>query len=233
MGVRGLARLLGLLTCLSCAAAAAADKKLVLSGFEAPGLTPVARSYLEKAYKELGMTVDVVLTEPSRALVNSTGGVTDGEVVRIGVVGDRYPTLVRVDVPLLSVATFGYTNRPEARHMSQQDLKSLRAGHVRGAVFGEIAARGFAEIWSADEPEQLFKMMQQGRLDLVFVRETRAKEMVRRFGLTDVYPVPSSRKDYPFFHYLHKRHSGLVPRVEKALRKVLSEEERTSDEGPS
>lgn len=218
---------------ISWASAVLADTTFVLSGFEAPGLTPVAQEILEKAYAELGLHVEVVLTEPSRALVNSTSGVTDGEVVRIGLVGDRYPSLVRVNVPLLSIATFGYSNRPDVKTMSEHDLKALRAGHVRGAVFGEIAARGFAEIWSADEPEQLFEMLKQNRLDLVFVREKRAREMIARFQMDDVYPIPFSRRDYPFFHYLHKRHQGLVPLVEKALRKVLSEKGQPIAENPS
>jgi ABC-type amino acid transport substrate-binding protein len=199
-----------------------ANDTLFLSGFDAPGLTPVAQGLLEKAYAEIGMRIEVVLTEPSRALVNSSSGATDGEVVRIGLVGDRYPALVRVDVPLLSVVTYGYTTRPELRNLSLPDLELLRAGHVRGAVFGETAARGFAEVWAADEPEQLFEMLKQGRLDLVFVREVRAREMIARFELEDAYPIPASRKTYPFYHYLHERHRALVPRVENALRKVMS-----------
>lgn len=122
--------------CVFCRVSAApADSTLVLSGFEAPGLTPVAQDYLEKAYADLGLHFEVVLTEPSRALVNSTSGVTDGEVVRI--------------------------------------------------------------------------------------------------GLDNVYPIPSSRKVYSFFHYLHERHQGLVPLVEKALRNVLGQDDKPAGEGPS
>ncbi|WP_297834875.1 transporter substrate-binding domain-containing protein [uncultured Roseibium sp.] len=226
-------RLICLLAGFLLATAASASERIVLSGFEAPGLTPVAVGYLQKAYSSLGIELEIVENTPSRALVESTSGKTDGEVIRIGSVGDRYPTLVRVDVPLLSVVAYGYTNRADLKDKSLEDLKSLRAGHVRGAVFGEMAASGFAEVWSAEEPEQLFLMLKQKRLDLVFVRELRAKEMIERFGLEDAFSLPSSRKEYAFYHYLHERHRDLAPQVEEALRAVLSGEDKDTGDGPS
>jgi len=204
-------------------ARAGAEGTLRLSAFDAPGLTPVALAILEEAYARLGIRVEILKTKPSRALVNSRSGITDGEVVRIGLVGDQYPSLVRVDVPLLSVSTFGYTNRPELKDNSVAELKSFRAGHVRGAVFGEQAAKGSAEVWSAEEPEQLFRMLKQGRIDVVYVREIRAEEMIERFDLDNVFPIPASFREYPFYHYLHERHRELMPRVEEVLRDMLSE----------
>ncbi|MHA7772080.1 substrate-binding periplasmic protein [Roseibium sp. M-1] len=192
-----------------------------LSAFDAPGLTPVALKLLQNAYASLGIELETVVTEPSRALVNSRSGVTDGEVVRIGLVGDRHPALIRVDVPLLVVSTYGYTNKADLQDKSAEELKAFRAGHVRGAVFGELAARGSAEVWSADEPEQLFEMLKQGRIDVVYVREIRAEEMIERFGMEDVRPIPASFREYPFYHYLHERHRDLVPRVEQVLREFL------------
>ncbi len=114
------------------ATAASAGERIVLSGFEAPGLTPVAVGYLQKAYSSLGIELEIVENTPSRALVESTSGKTDGEVIRIGSVGDRYPTLVRVDVPLLSVVAYGYTNRADLKDKSLEDLKSLRQGMCAG-----------------------------------------------------------------------------------------------------
>jgi ABC-type amino acid transport substrate-binding protein len=214
-----------LLVQLSLPFNAFAGDTLRLSAFDAPGLTPVALKTLAKAYSRLGIAIETVVTEPSRALVNSSSGTTDGEVVRIALVDDRYPSLVRVNVPLLSVTTYGYTNKPELLDKSVDMLKAFRAGHVRGAVFGELAARDSVEIWSADEPEQLFEMLKQDRIDVVYVREIRAEEMIARFGLEDVLPIPASFKEYPFYHYLHERHLELVPRVEKALRDLQGESE--------
>jgi len=153
--------------------------------------------------------------------------VTDGEVIRIAEIGDRYPALVRVDVPLISIATCGYTNRPELRDRPLEDLRPLRAGYVRGAVFAENAAKAFAETWSADNTEQLFGMLKQNRLDVVFVARTRGDDMIAKLGLADVYPIPASYREYPFYHYLNERHRDLVPRIEEVLRERYLEEKET------
>lgn len=202
---------------------------LVLSGFVAPALTPRALAQLQPAYAELGIKLEVDYDVPSRSLVQSTTGKTDGEVIRIQLVGDRHPSLLRVNVPLITVAAYGYTNRPELKSLDLDHLRNLRAGHVLGALFGETAAEGFAEVWSAEEPEQLFTMLNQGRLDIVFVRESKAKELIARFGMDSVYPIPSTYRAHSFYHYLHERHRDLVPRIESVLRKRVDVEDETED----
>jgi len=212
---------------------AGAQDELVFSAYEAPGLTPVALEHLEEAYANLGIGVGALVTGPSRALVSSSRAETDGEVARIAEVGDRYPSLIRVNVPLVSISTYAYTNRPDILHVDHGSRSALRVGHVRGAIFGELAARGFSEIWTEDGPDLLFAMLEQQRLDIVFVSEDQAQKMIDLYGFDHVRPIPSSRRDHQFFHYLHVRHWQLVPRVEQALTEVLEERFQVAAEEPS
>ncbi|MBN9671194.1 hypothetical protein [Roseibium aggregatum] len=198
-----------------------AQSVLHFSTFEAPGVTPQAVEVLRDAYADLGIAIDVSFEKASRSILNAAAGKSDGEVVRIDLIGDRYPSLVRVDVPLAAMATYGFTNRPELETLSGEALKNYRAGYVRGALFAENAAKGSKEVWAVENPSQLFAMLNQGRLDIAYAAEAPARKIITRLGADDIYPLSATLKHYSFYHYLHERHRDLVPLVEDALRRRL------------
>ncbi|GAB4533578.1 MAG: hypothetical protein Tsb0019_35280 [Roseibium sp.] len=205
---------------LAAGARADTSRHLVLSGFEAPGMIDVALKRLRAAYKTLGIEVAVKVTTPSRALVDSSSGRTDGEVVRADVIEEHYPSLMRVEVPLFTISTYAYGTLPELADKPVQDLKSLRAGYVRGAVFAEQTTRDYAETWQADSLDQLFAMLLQDRIDLAIAIERPARAMIEKSDLEgQVFAIRSSRRDYDFFHYLHEKKADLVPRIEKVLKR--------------
>jgi len=195
-------------------------RQLLLSGYKAPGMIDVALERLRAAYRKLGIELAIHVTTPSRALVDSASGRTDGEVVRADVIEELYPSLLRVDVPLFTVSTYAYGTLPELADKPLEDLKALRAGYVRGAVFAELATRNYAEAWPAESLEQLFAMLIQDRIDLVIAVEKPARAMIKKSDLKGkVFAVSSSRRDYQFFHYLHEKNADLIPSIEKVLKR--------------
>lgn len=196
---------------------ALAGDRLVLSSFDSPGLTSVAASILKKSYGELGIEVQVIYAEAGRSLVDAAAGITDGEVARIKRVGDKFPTLLRVDIPVVTLRTYAYTTRPDLQGKTIEQLKSLRAGHVRGAVFAQTVSRGFADVWTADDPIQLFRMLEHNRVDVVFAKQMSSEEILKRFGLTTVVQIKSTLTEFPFYHFLNEKHRDLVPQIKEVF----------------
>ncbi|GAB2183261.1 substrate-binding periplasmic protein [Roseibium sp. LAB1] len=199
-----------------------AQEVLRLSGFEAPSLTPVAQSILSRAYAELGIRIETVIRSPRRALLDAASGKTDGELVRVTAIEAEHSSLLRVDVPIILARTFAYANKRQFRGKSFKQLKHLRVGHVSGARFAAELASGFAEVWTADTPEQLFEMLQRDRIDLVIAGEATGRRVIRDKNLDGVFPLRPSLHEVAFYHYLHERHAELVPKIEAVLRKMLS-----------
>ncbi len=210
-----------LLALMLSVAGASAQQQLRFSAFEAPNLTPIARKILVRAYAELGIRIETVVENPQRALLDSASGVTDGELVRVSSVADKYQTLIRVDVPLVVARIFAYTNKQPLRGKALAELKHLRVGHVAGARFASEAAVGFAEIWEADTPEQLFEMLHHDRIDLVIVGEETGRRIIRDAELKGVFPLLPSLREVAFYHLLHERHADLVPRIKAVLRRLM------------
>ncbi|POF31766.1 type 2 periplasmic-binding domain-containing protein [Roseibium marinum] len=217
----------GILTSAGCVSA---QEKLRFSSFVAPGLTPVAEKILSQAYAELGIQIETVISNPRRALLDAASGKTDGELVRVEGVSDRHKTLIRVDVPVVVARIFAFTRNPQLQGKSLSELKYLRAGHVGGARFAGELAEGFLEVWTAEEPEQLFEMLLRDRIDVVVVGEDTGNRLIREMGLTDVYPLQPSLGEIAFYHFLHVKHADLVPLIEDVLRRRLEDAEGDEQE---
>jgi ABC-type amino acid transport substrate-binding protein len=204
--------------------AACAQDTLRFSGFDAPNLTPEAERILSRAYEELGIRIETVKLSPRRALLDSASGKTDGELVRVKIVGTAHESLIRVDVPIIEARTYAYASKPELRGKPFGELKHLRIGHVAGARFASELADGFSEVWTAETPEQLFEMLLRDRLDLVIVGEGTGRRVIREREIKEVFHLTPSLRTVSFYHYLHEKHAALVPRIEAVLRRQLEEE---------
>lgn len=216
---------------MSSQGAAHAQQVLRLSGFEAPNLTPIAARVLSDAYAQLGIKIEVVEAHPRRALVRSSSGKTDGELVRVRSVGDQFPTLVRVEVPIVTSRTFAYTNKAELRGKRPEELYRLRAGHVDGARYAIKLAEKFSEVWTARTPEQLFDMLHYGRIDIVIVSEQTGRQMIEQFDKAGMFfALQPSLSEVQYYHYLHEKHAHLVPRIEAVLRNLLHGDADPNDE---
>ncbi|MHA7772079.1 substrate-binding periplasmic protein [Roseibium sp. M-1] len=200
---------------------ASAQEKLKFSGFDAPNLTPIAERILTEAYAELGIRIEVVKSSPRRALLDAAAGKTDGELVRVRDIEALHESLIRVDVPVVVARTFAYTNKQELMGKSFGELRHLRVGHVAGARFAQALSKDYAEVWTADEPEQLFEMLQRDRIDLVIVGEGTGRRIIRDLKMEGVFPLRPSLEEISFYHYLHQKHAGLVPKIEAVLKRMM------------
>lgn len=181
-----------------------------------------ARIILEQAYAAIGVEVVLVNMPGERALIESTRGAMDGEIVRTALVEQDYPQLVRVPVPLyfFSISTL-VRNEPGATAPSLDETKKMhRVGVVRGLKATEIAVRGWTNLTVANNLETALKMLQAKRFD-VLVAPTEAtlasmhthKLPVDTFKLRTVMTLPT-------YHYLNRDNATLVPAIGAELSKL-------------
>lgn len=213
-----------LVVMMLCPLAVRAEQVLVLSGFDRSDVSRLVSRRLMAAYSELGIGLRFETSEALRALSDAASGGSDGEVARIALVGSRYPTLLRVDVPLLTLNLTGYAIAPEMKKLTDAELRDVQVGYVRGVKLAEAAVTGFANIWPADDVPQLFRMLSLGRIDVAIAGRRPAAAAIEALNLNGVYSLPALDASYPLYHYLHERHRDLVPRVEEVLKRQLQED---------
>lgn len=185
-----------------------------------------AQRVLEVAYERAGIPLEVRYLPRKRALAASSSGEVDGEVMRVASLGERFPTLKRVEPPIAYHVSAMYV-----RKGSGIDASALvNLGDYRVAVLqGVMAHVGYAEAAksSASLPslEQMFKMLESGRVDIVIHNTTDSVALLANRDFPSVDPNGIEFKTVELYHYLHEDRAELSDTVAQ----VLSEMADTGD----
>ncbi|WP_272699123.1 hypothetical protein [Desulfovibrio sp. Fe33] len=184
-----------------------------------------AKKRLEAVYKRAGLPVEFVSMPTKRSLVLACDGVLDGDAGRIPNLEQNFPTLIRVNVELMELIGTAYVlkNRKIER-FDKSLLDEMAVGAVRGVIWAERVMAG-RPLVLVNNYETLFSMLQEGRIGLALGSKLSAEKTFRdhagRFDMIVGLDPPACRT--PFYHYLHEKNSGIVPKLQKALRELRSE----------
>jgi polar amino acid transport system substrate-binding protein len=87
----------------------------------------------------------------------------------------------------------------------------------------EANAVGARSVTKVDKPEQMFKMLDGGRIDLALYTRSDGIALTRSMNLSSVAPISPSLKDVDMYLYLHRRHQDLAPRIAQSLRDMKTD----------
>jgi ABC-type amino acid transport substrate-binding protein len=202
--------------CLT-SSAGLAEEKLVFSTIEGSPLAKIASAVMSKVYERLGIPIEIYFTSGRRALVVSSTGNVDGELVRIGAVKDRYTTLRQVPVPNLEAKGLVFVREDDKDRIAAGDLSKLRVGYLDGVVQAARFTEGFKDVWLGQSAAELFQLLSSGKLDAVVSDRFDGPLTISRLRLTNIVPLGPPFQVEPMFHYIHEKNSYLVPKVAEVL----------------
>lgn len=181
--------------------------------------TSIAERVVTEAYRRLGLSVQVRHLPGERSLRSANNGDTDGELYRkLGMERD-YPNLVIVPVPLLIYEIVIFTQGTHFVVNGWDSLRPYTIGYVKSIKIVEQNTQGM-RVEVAGTLRQAFLKMTMGRSDLVVANRTSGLAALKELNLTDFKVLSPPLATFPVFHYLHKKHAALVPRLTAALQQM-------------
>lgn len=216
------ALLAALLTTLAIDPAWAQSTSLTIS----TNNTPLDRRALEElsreALRRLGMTVHVVAMPSERSLYTANQGETDGEGLRVAGLSASYPNLIQVPERYIGISFVAFSNKPGIRlDQGWASLAPHSVAFINGWKMFEANAGGARVVNKVDQPEQMFRMLVSGRVDLALYTLADGLALARTMGLEQsIKPVEPALKNVDMYLYLHRRHEALVPRLAQVLREM-------------
>ena len=196
---------------------------LLFSTFESRGMGRLFKRILEEAYARIGYVAAFAEVPAERALVMSDSGTVDGEAGRAAVIEPRCPNLVRVPTPIYINRVVGITRQDGITpNTTWEDLSSYRVGVLLG--YRNIGKRTalMNRVVVSSYP-QLFNLLLQGRVDVAVVEYFDVLPALRSLDMKTVRLLLPPLSFTPMYHYLHRRHAALVPKVNGALREMAAE----------
>lgn len=190
--------------------------------------TPLDRQALhdlsKEAFRRIGVDFKLVSLPSERSLHSANLGEVDGEGLRIAGLSGQYPNLVQVPERYIGISFVAFARDATIRlDQGWESLKPHRVAFINGWKMFEANASGARSVSKVDKPEQMFLMLDSGRIDLALYTRADGVALARSMGLGAIAPLAPALKDVDMFLYLHKKHESLAPRLAQALREMKAD----------
>ncbi len=207
---------------LSTSAFADSEKKLVISRL-GHGDGDLAISYvLEKIYERIGYQISFADYQGRESLEKANAGVTDGENMRRPGLSSDYPNLIQLSFPHVDLRFRVYTKREAGFLPTVDSWKDKKIGIEKGVFISEEITQGLNPVLFNSVGE-LFEQLDAGNVDVVIATDLiGGLEVLKNFPNLKIRAHGPALKVVSLFHYVHKRHSDLVPLLNKEI-KLLRE----------
>lgn len=181
--------------------------------------TTIAERVLHEAYRRLGMKMVVHKVPGERSLFSADHGQVDGELYRkLGMERD-YPNLRIVPVPLMTYEIVIFTLGTTFVINGWESLRPFTIGYVKGIKIIEQNTLGM-KLEPTATMRQAFLKMGLGRSDIVVANRNSGLAILKEMKIDDVKVLEPPLATFPVFHYLHKKHEALVPKLTLVLQQM-------------
>jgi len=163
-------------------------------------------------FKRLDIKLEYVRVQSKRALMLANKGIDDGNIARVEGIEKNWTNLIRVPESIITWEFTAYSQNKDIQINGWDSLKPYSVGHVRGWLIYQKNAAGAKNVIQANDSYQLFRLLQNGRIDIALSERFQAPYFYKQIGYTPKrLSSPLAKK--PLFIYLHKRHKNLVPKM--------------------
>lgn len=185
--------------------------------------TPLDRKALEglsrEALRRIGKDLQLLNLPSERSLHAANIGDVDGEGLRVAGLESQYPNLLRVPESFIAISFVAFARDASIRlDQGWDSLKPYSVAFITGWKLYESNAMTARTVNKVDKPEQLFRMLDGGRVDLALYTREDGLALIRSLGLSAIGAVSPPLKEAEMYLYLNQRHQALVQPLAKALR---------------
>lgn len=194
-------------------------KTIELASVEGLATTKITEDILQHAYATIDVKVIFDRLPLNRSLILSDSGKLDGESTRTAQIVQTHPNLIKVPTSIYSVNTFLFLNPKYKGPTELSKFKDKRIGIVRGAAQAKDITHGL-NVYEATTDKQLILMLQTNRLDAAIFGVHDIRQLDAFPNMHKVVVVQQPLRIKPLYHFIHKKHAQLVPRINEALVKL-------------
>ena len=198
-----------------------ANEQLVFSTADS-ALTPVNKRIVTEAYKRIGFKIQVERLPAARALRISNKGDVDGELFRIADIVSDYPNLRMIPIPIYILEVRVFSKDVEFSVNGWESLKPYNIGIIRGVKHAELGTKGMNRHISVNY-NHLFQMLDKKRVDIVVAARLSGLESLAKLNLKEIKMLDHPVATIPIYHFLHKKHERLIPKLTEVLRRMEKE----------
>ena len=156
--------------------------------------------------------------------MNANAGIEDGDLNRIAGLERAYPNLIRVPEKNMDMHFVAFTRQADLTlDQGWRGLSGHSVGIIKGWKILEQNLPTDVQAIFVKDAEQLFRLLEHRRVDVVLYAQHLGQAQAQQLGLTDVRVAGPTLTSQAMYIYLHKKHAQLVPRLAEALRQMKAD----------
>ncbi len=175
-----------------------------------------------EAFRRQGLTLHLVKLPAERGLLNANAGLEDGDLNRIAGLDAQYPNLIRVPEKMMDMDFVVFTKNASIS-ATWEALRARPVGFIKGWKIFENNLATAPYVTTADDPEQLFRLLAMGRIEVALYDRWMGLALIKQMRINDVDVIEPPLASREMFIYLHKKHAELAPKLSQTL-KILKRE---------
>ena len=176
-------------------------------------------SVLKEAYDQLGIKISVTFYPAERSLVMANKGFADGEVHRISGIEKSYENLIMIPHPIGRFEACVFPKQPDLTVNGWESLSPYRIGILKGSKFSENRTETMDRI-RAYTPENLLILLSENRITVAVLGCMTGKALIKKLDLKGITPLAPPLISHEIYHYVHKKHRNLVPKLVTILSRM-------------
>lgn len=184
-----------------------------------PEQTGMLDRIVKEVFSRIGYTAEIVFSPTEQSLVNVNEGILDGEINRIEGMEQKFPNLVRVPEPNMTMHFVAFSKRPYDID-GWESIKDLQIGIVKGWKILEENTADFPNVTLVPTETELFAMLVKNRIDVALYAMLTGYEQIEQQGLEGIAHLKPPLASRNMYLYMHKEHRGLVELLADALRRM-------------
>ena len=195
------------------------------SSYYPPITTPNKDGVMDLIYKELGqrLQIDIIvgdLETAERVLLNANNGTDDGDVGRVLGLEKIYTNLISVSVPIYHYEMVVFSKNVTLKSIDAKSIMPFDIGILRGWKILENISKGAQSVSSLESSEQVFNMLDKGRIQIALFEKSQGLLVLKEMGLKEINALQPNLLEGDFYLYLHKKHKMLIPKITATLLKM-------------
>jgi len=181
----------------------------------------IGQIVLPQVYKKLGINITITPLPGKRAEFEATSGNSDGEIMRVFSYGLENPTTVRVPTAYYYLETMAFIKKGSGVKISNKnDLSRYTIAKVRGVKHTDNITQGLSNIYDLNTTKQLMMFVEKGRTDVALTNRVDGLMALKELGINNIIPIEKPLATLDLFHYIHKNHKDLIPRVDAKIKEM-------------
>lgn len=180
------------------------------------------KKVLVTAYEKIGIEVEIKLIHSKRSILLADEGRIDGEFGRSTIIEQEYKNLLRVPFVLLLREIHFFTKDTIIDDFTKDNIKKYRVGIINGHKYAEKFTKDFLNVISVKNTKQLIGLLVKNRVDITIDFPSSFETDVALMGLNsnDFKYKEQDFKILKRYHYLHKKHNLLIPKITQSLNQM-------------